>query len=159
VRVADGWAPSVGPGGALPAVPRRRRVIPQPFQRQSVELSPPTGQRRVWRYIDVDEVQVGDTVPGVGVVLSRRGRPVIGCSYVRPRGEAHLYKTLNAELLCWLADGHGGDHCYVRSEAEVAGTLCVPGWWWTLCGPEVEIEYPPHVTLQAYQLEGTSSWS
>jgi hypothetical protein len=91
-------------------------------------------------------VQIGDTVVDIGVVLDCRGRPEVGCPKV------------DEWFTCWLELGHSGD-CMTLPEAKDAGRLVVPGMHWTLVGPEVEKEYPPHHVVRAFQLEEGRLWS
>jgi len=140
MRVADGWAPSVSDG--IPSVPRRKAVIPQPFNRPSTELSLPGDQQREWRLVLAEDVQVGDTVVDVGLVLETRSRPVIGCSYL------DVYWGWS----CWLEESHKDDHMD-WDVAKAVGRLCVPGTHWMLVGPEIEREYAPHLVVRAFQLK------
>jgi len=70
-------------GETLPNLPRTRRVIPAPFQRQRISI---TRHGRRWMPCAAEDVQVGDTVPGIGLVTGRevvrRHEPVAGVSGV-----------------------------------------------------------------------------
>lgn len=55
-------------GGPLPSMPTHRRVIPEPFRRPSIHV---THHGRTWQPCRADAVDVGDTVPDVGVVTER----------------------------------------------------------------------------------------
>jgi len=118
-------------------------VIPQPFQTPSTTLSLPADQKRAWSFVPVEEVQVGDTVVDVGLVLDIRSRPVIGCIN---RIDMGSYDTE-----CWLEPDHEGD-CLLQIEAVAKGRVCWTGIWRTLIGPEVEKEFKPHGVARAFQL-------
>ncbi len=66
-------------GETMPVIPRTRRVIPPPFRRDRIEVS---RHGRKWLPTLVENVSIGDTVPGVGVVAKverwRRLEPVDG---------------------------------------------------------------------------------
>lgn len=44
---------------------RPRAKIPKPFARQSIDLG---GEKRDWKDVEANELRVGDTVPGVGLL-------------------------------------------------------------------------------------------
>jgi hypothetical protein len=56
-------------GETLPNLPRTRRVIPAPFQRQRISI---TRHGRRWMPCLAEDVRPGDTVPGVGLVTARQ---------------------------------------------------------------------------------------
>lgn len=56
-------------GQTLPNMPVTRRVIPPPFQRQRINIS---RHGRTWQPCRAEDVQLGDTVPDVGLVTGRR---------------------------------------------------------------------------------------
>lgn len=51
----------------LPNTPQIRRKIPTPFSRGSISISS-SGPRRKWCMARAEDLQAGDTVPGVGVI-------------------------------------------------------------------------------------------
>lgn len=70
-------------GETMPNLPRTRRVIPAPFQRQRISI---THHGRRWMPCLAEDVRPGDTVPGIGLVTGRqvvrRHEPVAGVSGV-----------------------------------------------------------------------------
>lgn len=66
-------------GETMPLIPRTQRVIPPPFRRDRIEVS---HHGRKWLPTLVEDVSIGDTVPGVGIVVKvervRRLEPVKG---------------------------------------------------------------------------------
>lgn len=56
-------------GETMPNLPRTRRVIPAPFARQRISI---THHGRRWMPCAAGDVQVGDTVPGIGLVTARQ---------------------------------------------------------------------------------------
>lgn len=52
----------------LPSHPTTRVVTkPQPFQRPSTTVTAPT-VKRAWRTVPAERIDIGDTVPGIGVI-------------------------------------------------------------------------------------------
>lgn len=66
-------------GQTMPMIPRTQRVIPAAFQRPRIDIS---HHGRTWQQVSAEDVAVGDTVPGVGLVVkaerTRRFEPVDG---------------------------------------------------------------------------------
>jgi hypothetical protein len=56
-------------GETMPNLPRTRRVIPPPFQRQRISI---TRHGRRWMPCLAEDVRPGDTVPGIGLVTARQ---------------------------------------------------------------------------------------
>ena len=76
-------------GDTLPRMPVTRPVIPAPFRRPSISIS---HHGRTWQPCRAGDVQVGDTVPGVGLVTGRQ----IVTQYADSRrgpGRSHRYEA------------------------------------------------------------------
>lgn len=56
-------------GDTLPRMPATRRVIPAPFRRPSIHVS---HHGRTWQPCKAEDVELGDTVPDVGLVTGRQ---------------------------------------------------------------------------------------
>jgi hypothetical protein len=56
-------------GETLPRMPTTRRVIPAPFRRPSIRI---THHGRAWQPCRAEDVEVGDTVPDLGLVTDRQ---------------------------------------------------------------------------------------
>lgn len=55
--------------GVMPKAPATRRVIPPPFQRESIRIRVPGEPVPEWRNLRAEQVMEGDIVPGVGRVM------------------------------------------------------------------------------------------
>ncbi len=60
--------------GTVPRAPATRRVIPPPFQRESISIRVPGEPRPEWRTVRASQVQEGLIVPGVGRVVGTERR-------------------------------------------------------------------------------------
>jgi len=56
--------------GVMPRAPQTRRVIPEPFRRESISIRVPGEPSAEWHNVRADQVLVGDIVPDVGKVVN-----------------------------------------------------------------------------------------
>lgn len=54
----------------MPPRVTRRRVIPPPFKRPSIDLTTPEEQKPEWQQLEAVFVRQGDIIAGYGVVIS-----------------------------------------------------------------------------------------
>jgi hypothetical protein len=71
ITAAEAAARTTFDGQSLPKLPQLRRVIPEPFRRDRVNL---TRHGRAWQSCRADEVAVGDMVPDLGRVTGASQR-------------------------------------------------------------------------------------
>jgi hypothetical protein len=57
-------------GDSLPRAPQTRRVIPAPFRRPVINLTLPWEAKRQWGSCPAEDVEEGDTVVDIGLVVS-----------------------------------------------------------------------------------------
>jgi hypothetical protein len=69
ITAAEAAARTTFGGEALPpGLPRLRRVIPAPYQRERISIG---RHGRTWQPCTAGDIEVGDTVPGLGLVVRR----------------------------------------------------------------------------------------
>ena len=83
-------------GVRLPQIPNTRvqRAIPRPFQRPSIVAYTNDGQRRMWKYVRVCDLQNGDIVVDVGLISQFKesfNHGIWLVSFLGGDGEQHVF--------------------------------------------------------------------
>lgn len=83
-------------------IPRGRpsRVMPKPFQRPSIAIQAPDRVPKVWRWVNPDEIAVGDMVRDHGVVVS------VESFFGSESDESSRLLSWNFRIVCGLPESH-----------------------------------------------------
>jgi hypothetical protein len=132
--------------GVMPKAPATRRVIPPPFQRESIRIRVPGEPVPEWRNLRAEQVMEGDIVPGVGrvVEITRQTR----YSDAREQVPVTVHEGDPGMLVSKTFDP--GD--YGLLQEAYGSTRVAVGVDIVLTGPEAQIVIAAEETVQVFGL-------